>query len=68
MMSKKQWFVLFCLFVFYLLLGASIFFYVESYEEIKNSIADLEDKQIIEGECSTTINCEDFLSFHKQII
>lgn len=50
MMSKKQWFVLLCLFTIYLLLGASIFFYVESEEEIKKSVLDLEERQIIEGE------------------
>lgn len=49
MMSKKQWFVLLCLFTIYLLLGASIFFYVESEEETKKSVLELEERQIIEG-------------------
>ncbi|XP_018560904.1 open rectifier potassium channel protein 1 [Anoplophora glabripennis] len=48
MMSKKQWFVLLCLFSIYLLLGASIFFYVESEEETRKGVVELEDKQIIE--------------------
>lgn len=50
MMSKKQWFVLLCIFWLYLLLGASIFFYVESQEEIRGQIEDLHEKQIIGGE------------------
>ncbi|XP_074039309.1 open rectifier K[+] channel 1 isoform X2 [Leptinotarsa decemlineata] len=48
MMSKKQWFVLLCLFIIYLLLGASIFFYVESQEEIKRTTEDYHERQIIE--------------------
>lgn len=50
MMSKKQWFVLLCIFWLYLLLGASIFFYVESQEELRKQFQDLEEKQIIGGE------------------
>lgn len=49
MMSKKQWFVLLCIFWLYLLLGASIFFYVESQEELRKQFQDLEEKQIIGG-------------------
>ncbi|CAH1159851.1 unnamed protein product [Phaedon cochleariae] len=48
MMSKKQWFVLLCLFILYLLLGASIFFYIESQEEIRRSISEAKERLIIE--------------------
>ncbi|KAG5892030.1 hypothetical protein JTB14_029660 [Gonioctena quinquepunctata] len=50
MMSKKQWFVLLGLFIIYLLLGASIFFYVEAQEEIKRNNEDSRERQIIQGE------------------
>lgn len=49
MMSKKQWFVLLCIFWLYLLLGASIFFYVESQEELQKQFDDTEDRKIIAG-------------------
>lgn len=49
MMSKKQWFVLLCLFVLYLLLGASIFYYIESQEEEIKHRNDVRERQYIEG-------------------
>lgn len=48
MMSKKQWFVLLCLFILYLLLGASIFFYIESQEEVIKQKYDIRERQYIE--------------------
>ncbi|XP_056648839.1 open rectifier potassium channel protein 1 isoform X1 [Diorhabda sublineata] len=48
MMSKKQWFVLLCLFILYLLLGASIFFYIESQEEVIKQKFDIRERQYIE--------------------
>ncbi|RZC34345.1 open rectifier potassium channel protein 1 [Asbolus verrucosus] len=35
MMSKKKWFIVLCLFIIYLLLGAGIFYTIESEEENK---------------------------------
>lgn len=55
MMSKKQWFVLLCIFWLYLLLGASIFFYVESQEELRKQFEDLEEKHIIGGELTLIV-------------
>lgn len=52
MMTKKRWFALLCVFWLYLLLGASIFFYVESQEELRGQFEDLQERQIIGGELS----------------
>ncbi|KAF7269126.1 hypothetical protein GWI33_017816 [Rhynchophorus ferrugineus] len=47
-MSKKQWFVVLCLFVLYLLAGAAIFFYVESQEEHKRAEIQTSEKKELE--------------------
>ncbi|KAJ3658995.1 hypothetical protein Zmor_010705 [Zophobas morio] len=41
MMSKKQWFVVLCIFIVYLLLGAAIFHIIESDEERERNLIDL---------------------------
>lgn len=51
-MSKTQWLVLLCLFIIYLLLGASLFYFIESEEEKQNNIRDKKEKEVIEGNCS----------------
>ncbi|XP_060520773.1 open rectifier potassium channel protein 1 [Cylas formicarius] len=48
-MSKRQWFVLLCIFVLYLLVGASIFFYVESKEEFNKNRKERAEKKRLEG-------------------
>ncbi|CAH1281167.1 unnamed protein product [Diabrotica balteata] len=48
MMSKTQWFVLLCLFILYLLLGASIFYYVESQEELIKFKSEVRERRRIE--------------------
>ncbi|CAG9857311.1 unnamed protein product [Phyllotreta striolata] len=48
MMSKKQWFVLLCLFILYLLLGASIFYYIESQEERIQHAKESRERRYIE--------------------
>lgn len=48
-MSKKQWFVLLCLFIIYLLLGAIIFHEFEKDAEEKRLREEREEKVIIEG-------------------
>lgn len=54
MMSKTQWCVLLCLFWIYLLVGAFIFFFIESQEELKRFEAEREETQIIEGKLAYT--------------
>lgn len=49
MMSKKQWFVLLCLFIIYLLLGAIIFHEIEKDEEEKRIKDERKEKERIEG-------------------
>ncbi|KAF5271176.1 hypothetical protein FQR65_LT05320 [Abscondita terminalis] len=48
MMSKKQWFVLLCVYVIYLLLGASVFHEVESAKEIREKKEDKKERILIE--------------------
>lgn len=48
-MSKKQWFVLLCMYVVYLCLGASVFHEVESREEMKAQEEDRRERIEIEG-------------------
>lgn len=48
-MSKKQWFVLLCMYIIYLLLGASVFHEVEKREELKALIETKRDRHEIEG-------------------
>ncbi|XP_050298640.1 open rectifier potassium channel protein 1 isoform X2 [Anthonomus grandis grandis] len=47
-MSKKQWLVLLCLYVMYLLAGAAIFFYVEAKEEHRIAVAEQEERKKLE--------------------
>lgn len=49
MMSKKQWLVLFCLFVVYILLGATFFYHFESQKEMEEMQAMNEERKKIEG-------------------
>lgn len=49
MMSKTQWFAVLCLFWIYLLVGAFIFFFIESQEELKRLTDEIEDREILEG-------------------
>lgn len=47
MMSKKQWFVLLCLYIIYLLLGASFYYQIESRaERERKSVERIERKEI----------------------
>ncbi|KAK4887163.1 hypothetical protein RN001_003434 [Aquatica leii] len=48
MMSKKQWFVLLCVYVIYLLLGASVFHEVESTKELREQKEDKKERILIE--------------------
>ncbi|XP_030760968.1 open rectifier potassium channel protein 1 isoform X2 [Sitophilus oryzae] len=48
-MSKKQWFVVLCLYVLYLLAGAAIFFFIESREEHRRADDDKEEKIELEN-------------------
>nr|XP_022918194.1 open rectifier potassium channel protein 1-like isoform X1 [Onthophagus taurus] len=48
MMSKKQWFVLFCLFIIYILLGSTFFYYVQSHDEAHKREIEKEERKIIE--------------------
>ncbi|KAF5277616.1 hypothetical protein FQA39_LY06109 [Lamprigera yunnana] len=48
MMSKKQWFVLLCVYVIYLLLGASVFHEVESNKEKREQLEDKRERILIE--------------------
>ncbi|CAG9762415.1 unnamed protein product [Ceutorhynchus assimilis] len=47
-MSKKQWFVLLCLYVMYILAGAAIFFYIEAKEEHKRASEEIAERKNIE--------------------
>lgn len=49
-MSKKQWFVLLCLYVIYLLAGAAIFYYIEAKEEHNRAHEELEERKTLESE------------------
>lgn len=48
-MNKKQWFVLLCLFVVYLLLGAGIFYNDEYQQESIRLEKERTEKRKIEG-------------------
>ncbi|CAH0561130.1 unnamed protein product [Brassicogethes aeneus] len=48
-MSRKQWFLLLCLFSIYLLMGASIFYVIESKEEFLRMERENEERREIEG-------------------
>ncbi|XP_066141111.1 open rectifier potassium channel protein 1 isoform X2 [Euwallacea fornicatus] len=47
-MSKKQWLVLLCLYVMYLLAGAAIFYYVEAKEELKRANIEMKERKNLE--------------------
>lgn len=49
MMSKKQWFVVLCIFIVYLLLGAAIFHIIESDEERERNLIDLRLRDDLSG-------------------
>lgn len=55
-MSKKQWLVLLMLFLTYLLLGASIFYHIESRLEIKRIEEAKRERIEINGEHSRSSN------------
>lgn len=48
-MSKKQWFVLLCLFIVYLLLGAIVFHEIEKVEEKKRLKDERLEREQIQG-------------------
>lgn len=48
-MSKKQWFVLTCLYITYILLGASFYYHVQSEDEHKKRLIQKEERREIEA-------------------
>jgi hypothetical protein len=50
MMSMKQWLALFTLFVLYLLLGAALFYHIESNLEVERRSKDYKEGREIQGQ------------------
>lgn len=49
MMSKRQWFSLLCIFMCYILFGATVFYLVESAEEDRRLLEEENERHAIEG-------------------